>query len=366
MRTVTYYHRPTEASERLKLLLEKELQKIDPEIQVIEFQSSNNSFIAGIDSLPAVKIGGWPALERVKYRDDRIFVDSIIHQVQCGREGACIIVPIDFSERAENSFANALKLAANTNAGIKLVHVMVDVPQTYNGVILDPDPAIEIKRRDHWRETVAFYRKKYRREIEGLHGNLTAEFLVGDPAKKVHELSTDPETRMVILGAKGAEPDSQHLFSSVNVEVATHARCPVLIIPETTKSLAIDKIILAIDESNMDYSMVEAIRALCGSPHAAVRGVRISQLKKGSVLKEEELVNVDQEKNTSEVIVFRPDLVASLMDYALERNADLLVAVRRKRGFIEGLFHHSTSEEIATNCVVPILIMHEWDPNINP
>jgi len=57
--------------------------------------------------------------------------------------------------------------------------------------------------------------------------------------------------------------------------------------------------------------------------------------------------------------VIHPDEVTGMKDYLTRRNADLLVILKKRRGFFHHLFSQSFSEQLTYQSKLPLLVIHE-------
>jgi len=57
--------------------------------------------------------------------------------------------------------------------------------------------------------------------------------------------------------------------------------------------------------------------------------------------------------------VVHPDQVTGMKDYLTRRNADLLVILKKRRGFFHHLFSQSFSEQLTYQSKLPLLVIHE-------
>ena len=52
------------------------------------------------------------------------------------------------------------------------------------------------------------------------------------------------------------------------------------------------------------------------------------------------------------------DIVSGLLEFSTEHQIDLIIAVPKHRGFLEGLFHESATRKLAVRAIKPLLLIH--------
>ena len=74
-----------------------------------------------------------------------------------------------------------------------------------------------------------------------------------------------------------------------------------------------------------------------------------------------ELIHDNKFDNINEIIVFQHSITEGLNEYALEEDLDLMVVHRRKRSFLQNLFHKSETKDLTIYSALPLLVIHEDD-----
>ena len=140
------------------------------------------------------------------------------------RKIACCV---DFSENAEEAFAQGLELAEKFRSKLFLVHVL---PPVFNPVLPDseyifpeqPKEALIIKVEERiQREYASSVPEGIEQEIVVLDGHISSEII---------RFLGDEDVDLVVLGSYGASGMGLVLFGSVATRVSHNAPCSVMIV----------------------------------------------------------------------------------------------------------------------------------------
>ncbi len=170
-----------------------------------------------------------------------------------------ILVPTDFSVRANAAFTTASQLARNFKAEVHLLHVL-EVPQ------------LEVKSKEGLlsQDGLMHFLEKAVEEVK----LKTAELKTLFPSVKVHEhvfvdrvhnqifsLIETLQIDLVVMGSSGAEGWEELLVGSNSQKVIRNASCPVLVI-KNSKPLELKNVIYASDFENYTPSSIEFVKLL--------------------------------------------------------------------------------------------------------
>jgi len=139
-----------------------------------------------------------------------------------------ILVAIDGSEHSINALEKAIQIAEKYDGKITLLHAytpsLVALPKEY--VLIETTP----ERVDLSGETGASILADAKAKAET--GGVQVETLLklGQPVEMIIEASDNGRFDLIVMGARGLSPIKEMLLGSVSHGVASHARCPVLIV----------------------------------------------------------------------------------------------------------------------------------------
>jgi nucleotide-binding universal stress UspA family protein len=205
---------------------------------------------------------------------------------------------------------------------------------------------------------------------------VTAEAVTGDPAPALVELSGTADT--IVLGARGRGAVRGALLGSVSLQVAMHARCPVVVVRELPRpSASVPRVVVGIDGSPTSERAIEYAFA-----QASLRGLGLTvvhawwmEFVEGVIAttsSQEQWDRMGQEQQAlvSESLAgwrdkypdvdVRQHVVRSLPAEALigeSDDADLVVVGSRGRGGFSGLLLGSVSHSVMQHAHCPVAVV---------
>jgi len=139
-----------------------------------------------------------------------------------------ILVPLDGSEHSINALKKAIQIAEKHEGKITLLHAytthIVPLPKEY--VITETTPeTVDISS-----EVGANILANAQIKAENAGVQVETFLAMGQPVEKIVEASESGKFDLIVIGARGLSPIKEILLGSVSHGVASHARCPVLIV----------------------------------------------------------------------------------------------------------------------------------------
>jgi nucleotide-binding universal stress UspA family protein len=269
-----------------------------------------------------------------------------------------ILVPIDFSDAAQNAFRYAVKLAGIMKPEvIEVVHVFL--PETTGEADFIP-PVVQLmqSRKEMLRSFVA----DLIAENEALPYQIEQDTLVGFPADEITQASEQAD--LIIMGTTGQSGFLEQAFGSVSSSTAQRASCPVLLIPHDVTFTPYQHIIYASNYDSANPQTLERLLAFNLYFNAQVHfvHVRASQSKLPEYTREEifNRLFADGEPDFAfEIAEVEAETVSDgLTSYAEQSGASLVVMATRQRGFWQSIFHRSQTKRMALATRLPMMVMH--------
>lgn len=134
-----------------------------------------------------------------------------------------ILVPIDFSECAQEALEYALQLAKHLDARVCIVHAFLMPIVGWEGAWAFP--------ADAFTQFEADARNKLKSALDKARETLpttTATFYDGDPREAVPKLALELKADLIVMGTHGRTGLSRVIMGSVTESVLRHAPCAVL------------------------------------------------------------------------------------------------------------------------------------------
>lgn len=270
-----------------------------------------------------------------------------------------IIVPVDFSETSLNAARYALKFAMQAGAKIILVHAFQE-PLQYplrNGTVLTSEGLWEVNL-DQLQQLQAQFNTAApltKTEIMQLKGQLT---------DVVEQLQNNMQVSMVIMGITGAGKVKETLIGSNTLAVARETTLPVLIVPEEAGYERVTDIGLTTDFreviNTIPAQRVKDIAYMLGSRlHILNVDYRQEYSTPDTPLQSGLLETMFQDFSPRYHFIENENIAEGLSDYALAHGIELLIAVPRKKSFIDRIFTRSQTKQLVFQSKLPVLIIHE-------
>jgi nucleotide-binding universal stress UspA family protein len=264
-----------------------------------------------------------------------------------------LIVATDFSKEAENSIEYACELAKKIQAKVVLFNSF-SLPVSASNALLSAASFQELL--DHNRNIL----KVKAASLTAIYGiEIIVETGFMDFSGELEELIEKHDAGLLIMGmaAKSVEQD---IFGNTTTSMIMKLKYPVLAVPYNTKFEGIKKILFAYDEVE-DEEVLERIKELALALDAEIEvfhvAKRIDQLKDEAI--EAETVTIIEEMLKDVPHYYKnveSDKVVKVIEEEIVNiNADLLIMVPQKYGFLESLIHRSKTRVMASNNSVPLL-----------
>ncbi len=263
-----------------------------------------------------------------------------------------ILFPTDFSDNA----ANALNYAIEVINHLKSVHLTIIhtyiVPNNVNTLVpieghIQQDSESEMNRVINQIQPLL---------AEGIV--LQTMIKRADTVSTIGTIANDYD--LVIMGTQGASGLKEIFLGSTTNGVIKHTQTPVLVVPNEYHFKPFENIVLSVDNGPInDDKGVQLIKRFLQifkadlmlfhtEENAADKGFDRSVTK----LFDNAGYSIDFnfiDKNVNE----------SIEEMVIDYDVDLLCLIRRKRGFLENLFHQSVTSKEVFHAMIPLLILHD-------
>lgn len=258
-----------------------------------------------------------------------------------------ILVPVDYTERAEYAIEHALVMARYFEYEICLLNVITK-------------KQVDDKVRQEAAEKINKYAEDAT-EKRGIH--IKGMVKEGSIFTTIGKVADDLKASLIIMGIHGKK-GLQHLFGSFAYKVICNSTVPVVVVKNPIKQRKIENIVLP-----LDFSKESAIKVTQAIKYAhyfksAIRIIGVLDTKSSVVrIKKEALIKtvMDFIKNagvkvTADVII-EPGEEAheSIINYAEKIDADMIIIVAEREGGFADLFAKNSAEEIIDESEIPVM-----------
>lgn len=268
-----------------------------------------------------------------------------------------IIVGTDFSEGSYVALEVAVDIARALKANIKLVWVQKER-------ILSSDEERETLRRLS-AEKMELLCAKHKDQLAPLE--IHYEVKVGRVSSVLADMARKENAPMIVIGTNGASGFEKYWMGSTAVRIVQEAPCPTLSIRQGFNfHKALEHIVVPIRVST---SSREKVRPACMM--ARIFGSHIHILGLSDVPDEEPTLQAYMKQsadyleaeNIPHTSVIRKSTNAcdTILSYAYEINADLLVIHTEQDKFVKQLFLGTNAQQIVHKSQIPVLSLHPED-----
>ena len=262
-----------------------------------------------------------------------------------------IIVPVDFSEQAENALFFAAEIAKRDSCPLTILHAHPDADS----------PAMDRQKMDYLES-----------KLKNAFGPELLFQSVLAPFDLVHALKSQAgagDCSLIVMGTKGASGLKRILIGSNTVKVMSEVKTPILVIPEEAKfenfnRKGKNRVVLASDleetENEAGYNFLSEFLKLMIQPKLRIINVRPKNTTlnpKQELQRAALLSGFGEELETKRITVFSSNVLDGIT-YYLDNHPDtgMVVMISRDSG---GLFQRHFTREMASITHHPLLVLND-------
>lgn len=276
-----------------------------------------------------------------------------------------IIVPTDFSFASKDAYLFALAIAEKLKVAVEVVHI-------YSGSFNTRRP-YTVKAGMGRYESLMDDLKTFI-QIEDKTSDILVEPKVavnykaigGGTQKNLMQLSSEPDTLMLVMGMTGASVSNERIFGSVSREISQKANCPVLLIPKDTDFKGFKNVLFASDYDSVEAQFLRQAVEFSKPFKAMMHFIHVQEENDWdlNIELEDRLFNyLFAEGNPTYAFnmatIDAKTVTQGLNQYIEENEIDLAIMVAHKRNLWERIMHRSVTKKMAINTQVPILVYHK-------
>jgi nucleotide-binding universal stress UspA family protein len=284
-----------------------------------------------------------------------------------------ILVPVDFTEHAENAAFYAIKVAATLKADIKLINAYLDpmgTPQTYLESYtyqLNIDKVIREVEEESYKSLTAMANRlrAFIKENKIKDVKVRFDLFKGNAVDVILHEAYEYKPAMIIMGTRGSELDKFRSFGSVTSHLIEKTNIPVLAIPKDYDAKRIKtpkKVLYATDFDSTDYSALRRLVSFVKPFNAKIFCVHAA-LEESHLFDEVQMKRIRSylfdtmdEYNIECGLLETMDIQQGLEDFIEERSIDVLAVTKQKRNFFTRLFKPSMTKKFLFQTHVPLLV----------
>ncbi len=286
-----------------------------------------------------------------------------------------VLVPVNFSEHAENGAVYALQIAAGIDADILLLNVYFNPvlsipaslePYTYmTGVGSD---LRKIEEETQLSLEVAKQMLEFHIEKQKLKNiEVRYDMVQGRAGESILAYAGEYNPNVIVMGTPGKNPNGLTRFGKTTTKVLENAKVPVLTVPlgyDAYRFKKPQKVIYLTNLDKTDYFAIERLTGFAEFFNAKIICVHTSEIESSedeeNKMKEIKgyIINQLGAKNLECGILESADPQAGLERFIKERGADVLAFSTQKKSVFHKFFDYEPSHRFLYQTDIPLLVYH--------
>lgn len=261
-----------------------------------------------------------------------------------------LLVPTDFSDNANNAIHYAAELADLLGASITLVNTY----RVYStsGMFISVESYLKKDAARQMLETYEMMEKRLGKD------RVESKIIRGDTIAVISDMANKGDYDLIVMGTQGASGLEEIFTGTTTNGVLKKSQKPVLAIPEDFQFAPIKNIVLAIDQKGL--SVLKVLSPLIKIAQKSDAHVRIFHKDLGENDKGIDPsveMYLEAVEHSFHYDLDDDHLNESINQFVQDYKANMLAMVRRRRSFLEEVFHLSATTKEAFNSPVPLLIL---------
>jgi nucleotide-binding universal stress UspA family protein len=277
------------------------------------------------------------------------------------------LIPIDFSEAAFNAADFAASLSHQTDVqDIILMNAYyisayeTMLPDTNMMMIRDQEIEENAAERISGLEKLKRKLQKQVRAGVKIHIRLNRTHLVRAVVDTIYIDNVD----LVIVGSKGNSSSTDTSIGSHVIKMSKASPAPLVIVPPAYRYQLIDRAVIACDFNKVTESIpLGTLHKLLGKQDIQLLVVNIDTANKHAsddperVAEETALHTMLKGFHPRYYYVNKPDIINSILDFAEQHKAQIVIALPHEYSFLRSIVHNSVSQQLASSSSVPVLLL---------
>ncbi|MDW7695883.1 universal stress protein [Flammeovirgaceae bacterium SG7u.111] len=277
-----------------------------------------------------------------------------------------ILVPIDFSDNSINALEYAVEMSKFLGSEIVL----------FNSYPIDVAMGMEYSSGAYMQTLNAEVKYDHKLRLEELSSKYTntfynnsdrhIEFLTiiteGVAADSIYQMTLDHDFDLIVMGTQGASGLEEVLLGSITAAVIDRVDIPVLAIPEKAKFGGLKKLVYATNFHEDDCKAIDGLSLISEKFNAELTCLHINTSLDKS---EDDNQKLDELQHNYKFVplnkinfklVHSKGVEKGIIQFLRENDVDMIAVLPEDRGFIESLFHKSTTKKLAFHSEVPLYV----------
>ena len=274
MKEVILYGKPSYPYEIVKNSLLNSISKAKLDLRLREIQDISMFLDNRLQTIPAVQFQ-----DQIKHLSNQDLI-AFVHEVnqwilEEENYGALqkIIVPIDYSQTAENALIFAKAYSNDLNGVIKIVHVHQSTQKSNQKAYSRRDIR---KEKQKFEKHLAQLNKTWLGEMEEVV-LMEGHFKVGRVKDELQQISGESNDELIILGTKCDSNTSNQWLGSVAKEMIDESDSTLLIVPPLAEYQGFKNVLIHSGEEDLDIQLYDKLVNLIRHNQANIHLVQMKE-----------------------------------------------------------------------------------------
>jgi len=267
-----------------------------------------------------------------------------------------ILVPTDFSDKANRAIDFAVMIAGNTKARIVLLHV-IELP---HGTNIQQDKI----RKEHEKVSKPALKEAQERAKTKLVGTkIKVETLlrVGAPVTVIIKTAAEIKADLICMGNRITTGLRRFVFDTTTSGVIDLTSCPVLATTSKLPEVKLDRLLFATDFKENDLSVLQKATILAREFKSTIHVLHI----KTKPTFDEKLRCIGFESLTRKAVDYKNlhfksmqnnDVEDGLDKAIAEIYPDLIILIHQNRSFLDAVFGSNVVDDLVYRAEIPVLV----------
>lgn len=273
-----------------------------------------------------------------------------------------ILVPIDFSDYADNAVKYAIAMANTMPASLHLCHA-INVPEInpMGGIVAYP---LEDYRKIKEDSDISLQQYIEKLKVNNLPITYSSE--LGTVQQIVEDLAKKLRADMVVMGMAGAGKLAHIIFGSNSLAMIERSSLPILLVPKNATFTGLQKVAFATDLTASDLNSIQKLAHLF---YTFNTDILLTHVNVDENKKEQHQTKIDRfindvicKVNYSKIYyrqVEEQDIDKGLSWLTKNAQIDMLAMVHRHLNAFKRIVKGSHTKNIANQIDIPLLVLPE-------
>lgn len=271
-----------------------------------------------------------------------------------------IIVPTDFTETSWNATIHALAYCSMFNAELLLVHIY-DIASNDSDTNFSTIVDSLVIEEERMKTLVA----KVKTIKTFVPSSVKSKCIGGDIIKSIAGILGDSGDDFLIISTQGRKGTLGKIFGSTASRLIRDIDCPILLIPKGFKFSLHTPTICTIDRGTIIQKNDLAVLEKMVQVRSSANFTMINVVTDANESKDNFSLNQFKNLNVCFDKVIGVNVPTLLEQYSRMIKSRLLVLVKRKKNFLERLFHDNVLDQLTLNANIPLLVLRAEKSSFN-